>query len=304
MTKPYAVAAFYRFTPMADPAHLQASLLSALKERGAKGTVLLAPEGINGTLSMPHHEYDAVLSVLRGVPGCSDLEPKRSESEGHAFRRLKVRVKREIVALGIEGVDPMSSVGTYVAPSDWNALISDPETLVIDTRNAYEVQLGTFNGALDPCTQSFGDFPHWLEDIVAQHPPKRVAMFCTGGIRCEKATSFAKQVGIEDVYHLEGGILSYLESIPEAESLWQGECFVFDERVALTHGLETGEAVACRACKMPVGKAAQSHPHYQPGVSCPECFESTTPDQKARFAERQKQVELAEERGKAHLAGQ
>lgn len=303
MTAQYSVAAFYRFTPFEDPSALQASILAAMRALDARGTVLLAPEGINGTLSMPEERYDEVMAALRTLPGCEGLRAKRSTSRGHAFRRLKVRLKREIVTLGVDGIDPNRTVGTYVPPRDWNALIADPDTLVIDTRNAYETRLGTFQGAIDPGTESFGEFPDWLKNAVAQTAPKRIAMFCTGGIRCEKATSFAREAGLDEVYHLDGGILAYLETVPREESLWQGECFVFDERVALTHGLEQGQSVICRACKFPVSVEAQGHAHYQPGVSCPECYDRTSPEQKARFAERQRQVELAETKGRAHLAG-
>jgi len=303
MSNTHAVAAFYLFVPFRDPAGLQAPLHAALEALGARGTVLLAHEGINGTLSVPQDGYGDVLSTLRALPGCASLRAKRSASDGHAFRRLKVRLKHEIVTLGVPGVDPNMTVGTYVRPADWNALISDSDTLVVDTRNRYEVRLGTFKGAVDPETETFGEFPEWLEKAVAEKKPARIAMFCTGGIRCEKATSFARQAGLEDIYHLEGGILSYLETVPQSESLWSGECFVFDERVSLTHGLHPGEAVICRACKFPVSREAQAHPHYVAGVSCPECFHATSQEQKARFAERQRQVELAEARGGAHLTG-
>ena len=299
----HAVAAFYQFTPLDDLPALQSWLLAELAALNVRGSVLLADEGINGTLSMPHASYDAVLDVLRAVPGCAGLRAKRSSSEGHAFRRLKVRLKREIVTLGVEGVDPNETVGTYVSPEDWNALISDPDTFVIDTRNDYEVEQGTFEGAENPGTDTFGEFPDWFQRAVEARKPKRIAMFCTGGIRCEKATSYAKQTGLDDVYHLDGGILAYLEAVPEPESLWRGECFVFDERVSLTHGLDQGVAVICRACKFPVSADAQAHPHYIPGVSCPHCHDRTTAQQKARFAERQRQVELAEARGAPHLTG-
>ncbi|MEM9739669.1 MAG: rhodanese-related sulfurtransferase [Pseudomonadota bacterium] len=303
MDTEYSVAAFYRFTPLLDPGALRAPLLAALDQLHARGTVLLAPEGINGTLSVPERLYDDTLSVLRALPGCEHLQAKRSTSQGHAFRRLKVRLKREIVTLGVPGVNPSETVGTYVAPHEWNALITDPDTLVVDTRNTYEVRLGTFKGAKDPGTETFGAFPEWLEQAASTHNPKRIAMFCTGGIRCEKATSYAKKAGLGDVYHLDGGILAYLKAIPEPESLWRGECFVFDERVALTHGLAQGKAVICRACKFPVSALAQDDPRYVSGVSCPECFDKTSAEQKARFMERQHQVDLAEARGQAHLAG-
>lgn len=302
MIPDYAVAAFYKFTRLDAPADLRPGLLGALGELGATGTVLLAGEGINGTLSMPTGAFDEVACVLRAVPGCADLDLRRSTSAGPAFRRLKVRLKREIVRMGVEAADPTCLVGNYVAPQDWNALISDPATLVVDTRNTYEVALGTFHRAVDPGTDSFTAFPGWLDAQVRETAPRRLAMFCTGGIRCEKATSYARLVGLGSVHHLKGGILAYLETVPQEESLWQGECFVFDERVSLVHGLETGRAVMCRACKFPVSAEGQAHPHYQPGLSCPSCHDQTTPAQKARFAERQLQMDLARARGEIHLA--
>jgi UPF0176 protein len=303
MRAEFAVAAFYKFTRLDDPGALREPLLGALAELDARGTVLLAREGVNGTLSMPPGAWNDAIAALRGLPGCDDLSVRRSRSEGQAFRRLKVRLKEEIVRMGIAAADPTCAVGDYVAPADWNALISDRETLVIDTRNAYEVALGTFAHAIDPNTDSFTAFPTWLDEHVARATPKRIAMFCTGGIRCEKATSYAKMVGLERVHHLKGGILAYLESVPAEDSLWRGECFVFDERVSLTHGLETGRAVMCRACKFPVSEHDQTHHHYKAGISCPNCFDATSPEQKARFAERQRQIERAEAEGRAHLAG-
>ncbi|MEL6662649.1 MAG: rhodanese-related sulfurtransferase [Pseudomonadota bacterium] len=300
---PHAVAAFYLFTPLEDLDVLRAGLHARLQRLDARGSVLLAPEGVNGTLSMPEDRYEQVLEVLRSLPGCSSLPVKRSRGHGHVFRRLKVRLKREIVTLGVDGIDPNETVGTYVAPEDWNALISDPDTLVIDTRNDYEVELGTFEGAENPHTETFGEFPDWFERAVAERKPKRVAMFCTGGIRCEKATSFARKSGVDEVYHLDGGILSYLSAVPESESLWRGDCFVFDERVALTHGLEISGAAICRACKFPVNEADQRDTRYEEGVSCPKCFDQTSDTQKRRFRERQRQVKLAEARGRTHLTG-
>ncbi|MEM1105295.1 MAG: rhodanese-related sulfurtransferase [Pseudomonadota bacterium] len=303
MTEDYAVAAFYRFTRLDAPAAMRAQLAGLLGEISARGTVLLAGEGLNGTLCVPTRRYTALVDILRAVPGCEDLAPRRSSSLGPAFRRLKVRVKPEIVTMGVAAADPAATVGTYVDPEDWNAFIRDPGTLVVDTRNAYEVSLGTFQGAEDPGTDTFRDFPAWLSNRVAEAKPDKIAMFCTGGIRCEKATSFARRAGLGDVYHLRGGILAYLQATPPAGSLWQGECFVFDERVSLVHGLRRGAAKVCHACKYPVAGEDQSDPHYEEGVSCPKCYHVTTPAQKARFAERQRQVRLAMAAGRAHLAG-
>ena len=300
----YTVAAFYRFTPLKDLSALKQELAGALCKLGARGTVLLADEGINGTLCIETSKAPSLVDILQDVPGCRDLEPRETFDTVQAFRRLKVRLKTEIVRMNQPAADPNVCVGTYVTPEDWNALISDPGTLVIDTRNDYEVALGTFDGARDPGTAIFSEFPAWLDDAVSSQQFERVAMFCTGGIRCEKATSYARQIGLDEVYHLKGGILSYLETVPEEDSLWQGECFVFDERVSVGHGLVPGTTVMCRACKHPVTASEQAHPAYVEGVSCPACINTTTPEQKARFAERQLQVDLARARGENHLLGQ
>ena len=306
MTTPYTVAAFYKFTPLDAPAEFKPGLAQALSALGACGSVLLAREGVNGTVAAPPDEIDRVVETLRALPGCADLAPKYSTASSKPFRRLKVRLKSEIVTMGVPGVDPNAAVGTYVDPVDWNALISAPGTLVVDTRNDYEVLLGTFEGATNPKTLSFREFPAWLERTVDDTRPERIAMFCTGGIRCEKATSHAVSEGLGDVYHLNGGILRYLEEIPKSESLWRGDCFVFDDRVSVTHGprpgiLAEGSAVLCRACKFPVPEADQSHPDCVPGVSCPRCVDKTSAEQKARFAERQRQIALAKTRGDTHL---
>ena len=300
----YTVAAFYRFTTLENLPALQERLAGALRRLDARGTVLLADEGINGTLCIETSKASSLVDILRDVPGCGDLEPRESFNSVQAFRRLKVRLKTEIVRMNQPAADPNVCVGTYVEPGEWNALISDPGTLVIDTRNDYEVALGTFDGARDPGTTIFSEFPAWLNDAAKSHKFERVAMFCTGGIRCEKATSYARQIGLDKVYHLKGGILSYLETVPKDESLWQGECFVFDERVSVGHGLVPGTTVMCRACKYPVTVSEQAHPAYVEGVSCPACIDTTTPEQKARFAERQLQVNLARSRGENHLLGQ
>ncbi len=259
---PITVAALYRFARFADPAALRAPLLEACEAAGIKGTLILAGEGINGTIAGTAQGIASVLASIRALPGCADLDVKLSTAEAMPFGRLKVRLKREIVTMGEPDIDPLAAVGTYVAAHDWNALISDPETIVIDTRNAYEVEVGTFAGAINPETRSFREFPAWFrrerERLLGAGKQPKVAMFCTGGIRCEKSTAFLKAQGVEEVYHLQGGILRYLEDVPAEESLWQGECFVFDERVALGHGLTEGEHSLCKSC----GRAVPS------GESC------------------------------------
>lgn len=295
------VAAFYHFTRLDDPAGLCAPLRARLAAHGLKGTVLIAGEGVNGTLAGTRAGIDAALAALRALPGCAALEHKESHAQEMPFYRLKVRLKKEIVTMGVADVDPSSSVGTYVAAADWNDLIADPDTVLIDTRNDYEVGIGSFEGAINPQTASFRDFPGWLQEHLGELENKKVAMFCTGGIRCEKATSYLKAQGIDDVFHLKGGILKYLEDIPETESRWRGECFVFDYRVSVKHGLALGEHELCHACRRPVDPAGRASPNYVPGVSCDHCIDARTDEQRARYAARQAQVERAEARGEAHL---
>ncbi|HEY6916363.1 MAG TPA: rhodanese-related sulfurtransferase [Allosphingosinicella sp.] len=268
------VAALYRFTPFDDPAALKPRLEEAAARYGISGTLLLAREGINGTIAGADDAMDEMLTAIRALPGCAGIEVKDSRAATMPFGRMKVRLKREIVTMGEPDVDPIQGVGHYVAPEDWNAFVSQPGTILIDTRNDYEVGIGTFRGAVDPKTRSFREFPEWFRkrrDELAEAP--RVAMFCTGGIRCEKSTAFLKAEGIEEVYHLEGGILKYLETVPAEESLWEGECFVFDERVSVGHGLELGTHVLCKPCGRPVSAEAQKSPLYVEGVSCPRCVE-------------------------------
>ncbi len=297
------VAALYHFARFDDPHALRDPLRQSCAAHGIKGTLLLAQEGINGTIAGSETGIEAIIAQIRDLPGCAALDVKYSHAEDMPFYRMKVMVKREIVTLGEPGVDPVGKVGKYVAPEDWNALISDPETVVIDTRNDYEVGIGTFKGALDPKTPTFRDFPAWFrehrEDIT--RGKKRVAMFCTGGIRCEKSTAFLRAEGIDEVYHLKGGILKYLETIPEKQSLWEGECFVFDQRVAVTHGLELGSYDRCHACRDPLSAADKASPLYAEGICCPHCYDSRTDEQRARYAERQKQTALAAKRGKGHV---
>ena len=250
------VAALYCFARLDDCAALRDPLLEACRSGGVHGTLLLAPEGINGTIAGPPPALDRIIAQIRALPGCAELDVKFSTASAMPFDRLKVRIKREIVTMGEPDIDPLGAAGTYVEPRDWNALIADPETVVIDTRNAYEVALGTFAGAVDPGTARFRDFPAWFQRergrLLGDGPPRRVAMFCTGGIRCEKSTALLRREGVEEVYHLKGGILNYLEQVPAAESLWQGECFVFDHRVSVAHGLVEGSHPLCRACGHPV----------------------------------------------------
>jgi UPF0176 protein len=298
-----AVAALYQFTPFPDPAALRAPLLAVCEQVGVKGTLLLAREGINGTIAGTDNALASVLGHIRSLPGCAGLDVKFSTAPDMPFHRMKVRVKREIVTMGEPDIDPTLSAGHYVDPHDWNALIADPDTIVIDTRNDYEVAVGTFAGAVDPQTPSFRDFPAWFREHREEllEGKKKVAMFCTGGIRCEKSTSFLRAEGIDEVYHLKGGILKYLEHVPETESLWQGECFVFDERVTVRHGLEQGTFQLCRACRRPLDAAALAHPDYEDGVSCPACIDERTPQQRAGYAERQRQEALAKARGELHV---
>ena len=302
------VAAFYGFTAMAELPMLQQEL-RALAEAGAvRGTILLAEEGVNGTISGPQSGVQAVLARLRQLPGLAGLEAKMSEAPQQAFHRLKVRIKREIVTMGCPTVKPAEQVGTYVAPQQWDSLIRDPDVLVVDTRNAYEVAVGTFAGAIDPGTESFREFPAWVEQelrpLVEQRQPRAIAMFCTGGIRCEKSTAYLLQQGFDNVHHLQGGILRYLEEMPEQGSSWQGECFVFDQRVSVNHRLEPGRYSLCHACGMPLAPAEQEHPAYRQGVSCPHCIERFSDADRARFAERQRQMQLARERGQQHIGAQ
>ena len=295
------VVALYKFVSLEDYQALRQPLLDTLMANGVKGTLLLAREGINGTVAGPRDGMDAVLAWLRSDSRLSDLDYKESLCDEMPFYRTKVKLKKEIVTLGVDGISPTKRVGTYVEPQDWNALISDPEVLLIDTRNDYEVEIGTFEGAIDPQTKSFREFPDWWRENAPRFHNKRVAMFCTGGIRCEKATNFLISEGVSDVYHLKGGILKYLEDMPAEGSLWNGDCFVFDNRVSLRHGLEVGDYESCYACRRPVSAQDKQHTDYEKGVSCHRCIAEFTDADRARFREREHQMRLAEERGEAHL---
>ncbi|WP_134681229.1 rhodanese-related sulfurtransferase [Paracoccus ravus] len=290
----FTVAALYHFTRFPDPASLQGPLAKTCCAMGVKGTLLIAPEGINGTIAGPREGIEAALAHIRALPGCADLEWKESTAAEMPFGRMKVRLKREIVTMGQPDVDPTASVGHYVEARDWNALISDPDVAVIDTRNDYEVEIGTFAGAVDPATRTFRDFPDWWRENAHRFHNKRIAMFCTGGIRCEKSTNFLLGEGVPEVYHLKGGILKYLEEVPEQDSLWQGECFVFDKRVSLGHGLKQGNFDLCHACRRPIAAEDRARAEYEEGVSCHRCAEEYSEADRARFRERQRQADRGE----------
>jgi UPF0176 protein len=302
---PICVAALYQFTRFDDCAAIQAPLAAACAAASVKGTLLLAPEGINGTIAGSDSTIDQVLAHIRALPGCAALDVKKSRAATMPFHRMKVRIKREIVTMGEPGIDPLVNAGAYVAPQDWNALIDQPDTIVIDTRNDYEVALGTFADAIDPGTRTFRDFPQWVrthrDEWQGKGTQPKIAMFCTGGIRCEKATAFLKSEGLDQVYHLKGGILAYLENVAAEESRWQGECFVFDERVAVSHGLAPGTHALCRACRTPINEEAQRSPLFVEGVACPACHAERSHGQRERYAERHRQALLAAARGEAHV---
>lgn len=299
----FTVAALYHFTRLPDPAALRGPLLACCSQNGVKGSILLASEGVNGTIAGPRAGVDAVLAHLRVFPGCEGLAWKEATAANSPFGRMKVRLKREIVTMGLPDIDPKAQVGHYVTPADWNALISAPDVVVIDTRNDFEVALGTFEGAVDPETRSFGQFPAWWQANKDRFHNKRIAMFCTGGIRCEKSTNYLISQGVEDVFHLKGGILKYLEDVPADQSLWQGDCYVFDKRVSVGHGLIPGANEACGACRRPVTSEGRSHPAYEKGTACAACAEEYTAADRVRFRERQRQIDLATARGQLHLGG-
>ena len=298
----YLVAAMYKFVSLPDFVELQQPILQCCKANQVVGTILLADEGINGTVAGPENGVKALLSFLRADERFKNLEHKESWAADNPFHRMKVRLKKEIVTMGVEDISPVHQAGEYVDPQDWNELISDPDVLVIDTRNDYEVSIGTFKGAVDPKTTSFREFPEWFRAQKDLHKKPKIAMFCTGGIRCEKSTSFLKAEGFEDVFHLDGGILKYLETIPEEESLWEGECFVFDQRVSVGHGLKQGPYDLCHACRHPITEEDKKAETYMPGISCPGCHDKLSEDQRLRFSERRRQIELAKSRGEAHIA--
>lgn len=294
------VCALYRFFVFPDFADWREPLLKLMDEQQVRGTLLLAAEGINGTIAGSSEGIQAVLDYLQRDERLQGLDYKDSYTSDCPFLRTKVKLKKEIVTMGIEGVDPNKVVGTYLDPASWNQVISDPETLLIDTRNDYEYDVGTFKGAVNPNTTTFRELPDYVRTHLDPAQHKRVAMFCTGGIRCEKSTAYLKGLGFDEVYHLKGGILKYLEEMPKEHSLWEGECFVFDERVTVNHDLEPGQYDQCHACRRPISDEDKQSECYVPGVSCPHCHDETSALQKQRFAERQKQIELARQRGESH----
>jgi UPF0176 protein len=296
MYQAIVVAALYKFVTLKDFAELRAPLLKAMKTCGVKGTLLLAKEGINGTISGSREAIGGFLAILKSDKRFADIDHKESTCAENPFYRSKVKLKKEIVTIGVEGVDPNSQAGIYVEAKDWNALISDPDILLIDTRNDYEVALGTFEGAVDPRTESFGEFPKFVEKNLTQNKHQKIAMFCTGGIRCEKASSHMRGLGFREVYHLKGGILKYLEEVPKEDSKWRGECFVFDHRIAVGQGLVPTELEMCHGCRTPLAAADKMSPLYEEGVSCPKCFVGLSEKSRASARERQKQITLAAKR--------
>lgn len=297
----YVVVALYKFVSLPDYVAFSEKLKAECIRLDLKGTLLLAEEGINGTVSGSRAGIDSLLAYLKSNPDFTDLVHKESFYDESPFYRMKVKLKKEIVTMGVPNINPTHVVGTYVKPKDWNALISDPEVLVVDTRNYYEYAIGTFAKAQNPNTETFREFPDYVKNNLNPQKHKKIAMFCTGGIRCEKSTAYLKTQGFDQVYHLQGGILKYLEEVPQAESLWQGECFVFDNRVAVDHTLEKGSYDQCHGCRHPITEDDKASKYYVLGVSCPRCYQTLTEAQKMRFNERQKQIELAKTRNEVHL---
>lgn len=295
------VAALYRFADFPDYESFRQPLLDLMQAGQVRGTLLLAAEGINGTIAGPRTGIDKVLNWLRADSRFAGLDVKQSSSDENPFYRTKVKLKKEIVTMGVANIDPRHTVGTYVEPEDWNDLISDPEVLLLDTRNKYEVEIGSFENAVNPVTDSFREFPAYVKKHLNPDKHKKVAMFCTGGIRCEKSTAYLKQQGFAEVYHLKGGILKYLEQVPVAQTRWRGECFVFDNRVTVNHELKPGQYDQCHACRMPISEADKQSEYFEKGVSCPYCYKNHSRDQRSRYAERERQIELARQRGEEHI---
>jgi len=298
---PFVVCAMYKFVTLNDFELLQKPLLDEMLRLDVKGTLLLANEGINGTVAGIREGIDALLDYLRRDERLADVGTKESFDDEMPFYRTKVKLKKEIVTMGVEGIDPKRVVGTYVKPKDWNALISDPDVILVDTRNDYEVGIGTFKGALDPNTKTFREFPQYVKENLDPQKHKKVAMFCTGGIRCEKSTAYLKEQGFDEVYHLEGGILKYLEEVPKEETMWEGECFVFDNRVTVDHDLQKGHFDQCHACRRPITEDDKQSEHYVQGVSCHHCIDEYDEAQRERFRQREHQMQLAKARGEDHL---
>ena len=304
MSQNIVVCALYKFAVLNNYQSLRQPLARLMRQHNVCGTLLLAKEGINGTIAGPREGVDIIKAWLDADGRFYGIDYKESFVDRQPFKRTKVKLKKEIVTMGVDGIDPKRIVGTYVEPKDWNALICDPDVLVVDARNQYEVEIGTFANAKNPATDSFREFPDYVTQNLEPGRHRKVAMFCTGGIRCEKSTAYLKEQGFDQVYHLKGGILKYLEEVPEPESLWHGECFVFDDRVTVNHRLEQGEYDQCHACRRPITEADRQRPEYQQGVSCHQCIKLLTPDQKAGFAERERQTRLAESRGEVHVGGE
>jgi UPF0176 protein len=294
-------AAFYKFVELKDFRSLREPLLAFCESQKVKGTILLAEEGVNGAIAGASNNVRAVLEYLRRDSRLADLAHKESYAKEMPFYRMKVKLTREIVTLGVPGVSPTKQVGKYLKPHEWNRLLEDPDVVLIDTRNDYEVRIGAFKGAIDPKTKSFSELPNWLREQASLKNKPKVAMYCTGGIRCEKSTAFMLSEGFDEVYHLQGGILKYLEEVPEEHSRWEGECFVFDERVSVGHGLKVGNYELCRSCREPVSTEDRASPLFERGVSCPRCHGSRSGEEVANLRERQRQVELAKSRNDTHI---
>ena len=300
----FKVAALYKFAQVVKPVDTQKKIKAKLKKLNIYGTILIGDEGLNGTISGKEIDLTNALGFIKKIPGFSDLDIKHSTSETKPFMRLKVKLKEEIVTIGDKSIDPVNQAGKYVESSEWNELIKDPNTVLIDTRNNYEYSIGTFKDAINPETETFREFPQWVKKQKFSKQDKKnknIAMFCTGGIRCEKASSFMKLDGFDNVYHLKGGILKYLEETPSNESLWQGECFVFDDRVSVQHDLSEGTYDMCHGCRMPITENDKKSKKYVRGVSCPNCFNSKTLKQVERYKNRQKQIDLAKSRNQKHI---
>ena len=295
------ICALYKFTRLDDFEEIQGPLKIFLESLNIRGTLLLAKEGVNGTISGDNDSIMKSLDYLQKDERLVGLEYKFSYSEKPPFKRLKVKLKKEIVTLGVSNIDPIFSSGTYVKPADWNELVNDPDVILIDTRNNYEFEIGSFKGSINPNTETFREFPAYTKNNLEKYRDKKIAMFCTGGIRCEKSTAYLKSKGFENVFHLQGGILKYLEEVKEDESLWEGECFVFDDRVAVKHNLELGKYDQCHACRFPITDEDKEHPHYEKGASCPRCYGTKNSSQVSRYREREKQVQLAKSRGESHI---
>src|SRR5690554_5267866 len=301
MSNNIVVCALYKFAVLNDYKDLRQPLLNLMLEKDVHGTLLLAREGINGTIAGSREGIDAVKAWIASDDRFDGVDYKESFVEFQPFKRTKVKLKKEIVTMGVQGIDPKRVVGTYVDPKEWNDLISDPEVLLVDTRNQYEVEIGTFKNAVNPATDTFREFPEYVKQNLDPQKHTKVAMFCTGGIRCEKSTAYLKEKGFPEVYHLKGGILKYLEEVPPEESLWEGECFVFDNRVSVNHALEKGVYDQCHACRIPITESDKADIRYEKGVSCPRCHDELSAEQRESFRERQRQMELARARGESHI---